>query len=81
MPDGKFGMMSGTSLATAHISGLVALLLEGNATLSSKEIRDLITQSALDLGPKGTDPQFGAGRADAVDALDQHSKINQVSQQ
>lgn len=80
MPDGKFGMMSGTSLATAHISGLVALLLEGNATLSSKEIRDLITQSALDLGPKGTDPQFGAGRADAVDALDQHSKINQVSQ-
>lgn len=81
MPDGKFGMMSGTSLATAHISGLVALLLEGNPELGSTEIRDLITRSALDLGPKGTDPQFGAGRADAVDALDQHSKTDQVSQQ
>ncbi len=81
LPDGKFGMMSGTSLATAHISGLVALLLEGNPNLGPKDIHDLITQSAFDLGPKGADPQFGAGRADAADALEQHIKVNQVSQQ
>ncbi len=81
LPDGKFGMMSGTSLATAHISGLVALLLEGNPNLRPKDIHDLITQSAFDLGPKGADPQFGAGRADAVDALERDTKINQVSQQ
>ncbi len=81
VPGGRFGMMSGTSLATAHISGLVALLLESDPNLTPKEIHTLITRSAHDLGPKGTDPQFGAGRADAVEALDEGTKVNQVSQQ
>jgi subtilisin family serine protease len=81
VPDGRFGMMSGTSLATAHISGLVALLLEGNPDLTPRQIQALITQSAHDLGPKGADTQFGAGRADAMDALEQGSRAEQVSQQ
>jgi len=69
-PSGKFGMMSGTSMASAHIAGLAALLLEHNPSLSPNEVKALITQSAIDLGPDGVDTQFGAGRADAVGALD-----------
>ncbi len=60
---------SGTSLAAAHISGLVALLLERHPEASAKQILDAIRNSAHDLGPKGHDVQFGAGRADAHASL------------
>ncbi len=60
---------SGTSLAAAHITGLVALLLERHPEASAEQILDAIQNSAHDLGPKGHDVQFGAGRADAHASL------------
>jgi subtilisin family serine protease len=60
---------SGTSLAAAHISGLIALLLERHPEASAEAILDAIRSSAHDLGPKGYDTQFGAGRADAHASL------------
>ncbi len=60
---------SGTSLAAAHISGLIALLLERNPEATSETIVDAIKTSARDLGPKGFDTQFGAGLADAYASL------------
>ncbi|MHA1164008.1 MAG: S8 family peptidase [Alphaproteobacteria bacterium] len=56
---------SGTSLAAAQISGLVALLLERSPDATSEAIVDAIKNSARDLGPKGHDIEFGAGLADA----------------
>jgi subtilisin family serine protease len=60
---------SGTSLAAAQISGLIALLLEKNPDATSEAIVDAIKNSARDLGPKGYDTQFGAGLADAHASL------------
>jgi hypothetical protein len=60
---------SGTSIAAAHISGLVALLLERHPEASTEAIVKAIRNSAHDLGPKGHDVQFGAGRADAHASL------------
>ena len=60
---------SGTSLAAAHISGLIALLLERYPEASAQAIVEAIKSSAHDLGPKGYDTQFGAGRADAHASL------------
>lgn len=60
---------SGTSMAAAHVSGLVALLLEKNPQATADEVRDIIQATAHDLGPKGHDVQFGAGRADAHASL------------
>ena len=79
-PGGKFAMMSGTSLATAHISGVIALLLEENGKLSPEDVNALIADSAIDLGPKGVDPQFGAGRADAVAALLRYQRVSKTLQ-
>jgi subtilisin family serine protease len=56
---------SGTSIAAAHISGLVALLLERHPEASAEAVVNALQSSAHDLGPKGYDVQFGAGRADA----------------
>ena len=60
---------SGTSLAAAQISGLIALLLEKNPQASAQDVRDAITANARDLGPKGYDTLFGAGLADAYASL------------
>ncbi len=60
---------SGTSLAAAHVSGIVALLLERDASLDGAEVADILKQGAADLGKPGLDPDFGAGRVDTLKLL------------
>lgn len=69
-PGGGYSYMSGTSMASAEIAGLVALLVEAKPLLTAQEARTAIEASARDLGPAGPDADFGAGAADARGALD-----------
>ena len=66
---GKHSYLSGTSFATAYVSGIVALLLERNRDLDTGAVVDLITAGAEDLGPEGRDEDFGVGRVNAFQAL------------
>jgi subtilisin family serine protease len=68
-PNGGYDFTTGTSVATAHVSGLVALLIERNPKLTPDAIQAILMQTAKDLGPKGRDDEFGAGLVDAYDAL------------
>jgi len=68
-PNGTYRISSGTSLAAAHVSGIVALLLERQPDLTPDSVRNILFSTAVDLGPKGRDDQFGAGRADAYRAV------------
>lgn len=68
-PEDEYGTLGGTSMATAHVSGLAALVLSRDATLSSEEVRQIISASAVDLGPSGWDPEHGNGRIDGLRAL------------
>ena len=68
-PNATYRMSSGTSLAAAHVSGIVALLLESQPDLTPDSVRNILFSTAVDLGPKGRDDQFGAGRADAYRAV------------
>jgi hypothetical protein len=68
-PEGKYQVTSGTSFAAAYVSGLAALMIERNPSLTPDGVRAKLTATARDLGPKGPDEQFGAGLADAVGAL------------
>lgn len=68
-PQGRYAFSSGTSIAAAHVSGLAALILEKRPDLDLDGIRKLLMESAVDLGPRGRDPVFGAGRVDAPAAL------------
>lgn len=61
--------LSGTSFAAAHITGIVALLMERNPQLAPDQIRDILLGAAHDLGETGHDEEFGAGLADAYRAL------------
>jgi len=69
IPGKAHGMHSGTSFAAAHVSGIIALLLQRVPDLNAREVLDVLLYGARDLGPPGRDPSFGAGEADAVRAL------------
>ncbi|MEP7030167.1 MAG: S8 family serine peptidase [Pseudolabrys sp.] len=69
IPDGGYEVSSGTSYSAAEISGIVALMLERNSSLTPAKVRSILQATAKDLGPKGHDPMFGAGLADAYAAI------------
>lgn len=71
----SYGFSSGTSLAAAHISGVIALMLERNPDASTESIKKAIISTAHDLGPKGPDAIFGAGRADAYRSVQAIEKV------
>jgi hypothetical protein len=62
-------MVSGTSYAAAHVSAVVALMIERYPTIDVDAARLALTAAAVDLGPPGPDDQFGAGRVNAFAAL------------
>lgn len=62
--DGKadgYMRLSGTSMATAHVTGILALYKERFPHLSNAELRELIAKTAKDLGTTGKDDVFGHG--------------------
>jgi len=68
-PGSSYQMSSGTSFAAAHVSGVAALVLERAPGLSPDSVRRVLLSTARDLGPAGRDKDFGAGLADAYQAL------------
>ncbi len=60
---------SGTSMATPHTAGTVALMLQKNYNLTRAQIDSILETTAVDLGPSGKDNAFGAGRIDALAAI------------
>ena len=68
-PGRGYVMSTGTSVAAAEVSGIAALLIQLQPGLTPDEIRKTLQSTALDLGPKGIDDQFGAGLADAGRAV------------
>ena len=71
---GLHSYLSGTSFATAYVSGIVALLLERNPILVPDAVTELIVIGAKDLGPEGRDEHFGVGRVNALQSLRAMSK-------
>ena len=59
--------MSGTSMATPHVAGIVALLFEANPALTPAEVRDILTATADPIGLPSW--EAGAGHVDAYEAV------------
>jgi hypothetical protein len=61
----------GTSMATPHVSGVAALLLAQNPSLTGAQLRGRLTTWAVDAGPAGPDNLYGAGIVNARNSLAQ----------
>jgi serine protease AprX len=61
--------MSGTSMATPHVAGIVALMLEANPRLSPDEVKDILQRTATNM-PGREEWEVGAGYVNAFAALE-----------
>lgn len=68
-PEGKYQILSGTSLSAAYVSGVAALMISRSPDIASSDVRATLLSTARDLGPPGRDDQFGAGQVDAFSAV------------
>ncbi len=70
--DGDYRTLSGTSMATPHVSALAALILSLRPDLTRAQVIDIMTASADDLNGAslpGADVYLGAGEIDMAAAL------------
>ncbi len=64
-----YTQISGTSMATPYIAGVVALMLDADPTLSPDQIRDILTSTATKM-PGREEWEVGAGFVNAYAAID-----------
>ena len=63
-----YTIMSGTSMATPHVAGIVALMLEANPNLTPAQVRDILRRTATNMtGRLGW--EAGAGHINAYTAV------------
>ena len=68
-PNAGYQLTTGTSVAAAHVSGIVALLLDREPRLDAAAVLDILTSSARDPAHHGRNDQFGYGVVDPSRAL------------
>jgi serine protease AprX len=68
---------SGTSMATPHVSGTAALLLQAarknGILLSPAQVKGILENTSVDLGAAGKDNTYGAGRIDVFKAVREYA--------
>ena len=68
--NGGYRSISGTSMATPHVSGVAALVWSHFPNCSNQQIRDALNVTAQDRGAPGRDTSYGFGIVKAKDAYD-----------
>jgi subtilisin family serine protease len=72
-PDGTYQFTTGTSVASAEVAGVVALLIERNPSITPSEVRRILMRTAKSFG-KGHEKEYGAGLVNAYLAVQSAKK-------
>ncbi len=64
-----YTVLSGTSMASPHVAGAVALLKQFAPNLTGKQILEALYNTAVDLGAAGEDNNYGMGLIDVYAAF------------
>ena len=77
-PNDGMQLISGTSVAAAHVSGIAALILERAGTLRPEGVRNVLMRSAAALSAPEAKDDSGAGLTDALRAVESVGNATQV---
>lgn len=70
LSQGSYGTLTGTSMATPHLSGVIAMLLQANPNLTATQIKTILMNTAtLPPNHETTTNIYGAGIVNAWDAM------------
>ncbi|MEE3001141.1 MAG: S8 family serine peptidase [Planctomycetota bacterium] len=69
VPGNSYSSYSGTSMASPHVNGVVAIMRQANPDLPVEQVKQIIYDTAYDLGSPGEDNDYGHGMIDAWEAL------------
>lgn len=71
LPDGKYGYWLGTSMATPHVVGTLALLLSANSGLSRQAMVQILAETAVPISTTHPNDSSGWGRLNTYAAVSQ----------
>jgi subtilase family serine protease/subtilisin family serine protease len=66
LPGNSYGVLSGTSMATPHVAGAVAVLRSIKPDITVEDLAIALTLGATDIAQPGPDHDSGAGRLDLL---------------
>jgi subtilisin family serine protease len=76
---GGYINLDGTSMATPHVAGTVALMRQARPNLGVTAMKDILIATARDLGTAGEDNTYGWGVIDAYAAVRQAQCANPIA--
>ncbi|MBL8008499.1 MAG: S8 family serine peptidase, partial [Ignavibacteria bacterium] len=71
VPNNSYGLNSGTSMASPHVAGSIALLKQAAPGLTGKQIKAILFSTCTDLGTPGEDNDYGKGLINLYAAFQQ----------
>lgn len=78
LPGGGLGRLSGTSMASPHVAGVAALVLQARPGLKPAALKDLLRRTATPLGAGVPDRASGWGLVNAYAAVASVSDVGQL---
>lgn len=79
-PGSQFENLAGTSMSAPHVTGVVAMMYSVNPNLTPAQVKQILSDTAIDLGPSGRDDKFGYGIVNLPAALAASGGGSQPSQ-
>lgn len=73
---GSYGNKDGTSMATPHVTGAVAIATQMFPQATGAELTAIVLRTATDLGPAGVDEHFGWGMLNVGNLVDTIDPLN-----